>query len=572
MKKLITILLLFIAGLSYGQLYVPAGNTLFTTNNGEITSKENVENNGTIYSVEMNSDSAQSISGTGSMRYLKANNSSDISLSSSHSITNNGITLTSGKIILGSYNLTAVSVTNDNATRYIKTSGSGVLRMNATTGAYTKFPIGNTTYNYVRIYNNNAAADTFSAHVQDTLYSNAGNSTGSLNNSVNRTWILSKTAANSGTGVNIEFNWNSGDVNGTLTNPVLYEYNGTEWVKANGTQSVSGDQITVTDYTGTLSSKQFMVSSSLGATVSVAASACQNATGINATFTGSGGTAPYTFTYTLNGGSNQTVTTTSGSSVTVSVSTASAGNQVFALVDVSDANLQNTVSDSATININQPTASTTAVSNCVSYTWNGMTYSVSGVFTASFTNAAGCDSVATLNLTIKQPTASTTAVSICVPYTWNGTTYTASGSYTWTGTNSIGCDSVATLNFTLRSPTSSSESETACDSYHWNDSTYTSSGTYTWTGTNAAGCDSVVTLNLTILASSVQITTASVCNSYTWSSVNGQTYTSSGSYTYTVSGCIIRVLNLTITESTSNTTHVTACDSYTWSVNGQTYY
>ena len=288
--------------------------------------------------------------------------------SSSHYVTNNGLTLTSGKIILGNYNLTTASVSNDSATRYIKTNGSGFLRMNAVTGVYTKFPVGNATYNYVRIYNNNAAADTFATRVQDTLYSNASNSTGSLNNSVNRTWVISKLGSNSGSGVNLEFNWNSTDVRGTLNTPVLYEYNGTKWVKAGGTQSVSGNQITVSGYTGTLSSKQFMVSSSLGATVSVASSACQNASGINVTFTGSGGTAPYAFTYTLNGSSNQTVTTTSGSSVTVSVSTSSAGNQVFALVDVSDGNLQNTASGSATINIKATSSSTQSVAACSSYT------------------------------------------------------------------------------------------------------------------------------------------------------------------------------------------------------------
>ncbi|GBL34760.1 platelet binding protein GspB [Filimonas sp.] len=520
---------------------------------------------------------------------------------------------------MGSYNLTAVSVTNDNATRYIKTSGSGVLRMNATTGAYTKFPIGNTTYNYVRIFNNNAAADTFSVRVQDTLYSNAGNSTGSLNNSVNRTWTLSKTAANSGTGVNIEFNWNSGDVKGTLTNAVLYEYNGTKWIKANGTQSVLGNQITVTDYTDTLSSKQFMVSSSLGATVSVAASACQNATGINATFTGSGGTAPYTFTYTLNGGSNQTVTTTSGSSVTVSVSTTAAGNQVFSLVNVSDTNLLNTVSDSATINIKstststqsasacssyiwngttyttsgtktwtgtnaagcdsvatlnltikQPTTSTTTVSNCVSYTWNGTTYSASGVYTASFTNAAGCDSVATLNLTIKQATTSTTTVSNCVSYTWNGTTYSASGVYTASLTNAAGCDSIATLNLTIKQATTSTATVSNCVSYIWNGTTYTASGTYTWTGTNAAGCDSVATLNLTIKQATTSTTTVSNCVSYIW---NGTTYTASGTYTWTgtnAAGCdSVATLNLTIKQATTSTTTVSNCVSYTW--NGTTY-
>ncbi|MBF6640213.1 hypothetical protein IVB69_01845, partial [Flavobacterium sp. J49] len=74
------------------------------------------------------------------------------------------------------------------------------------------------------------------------------------------------------------------------------------------------------------------------------------------------------------------------------------------------------------------------------------------------------------------------------------------------------------------------------------------------------------TLNLTITPSTSNSTTASACDSYTWS-VNGTTYTASGTYTSVV-GCHTETLNLTITPSTSNSTTASACDSYTWSVNG----
>ena len=39
----------------------------------------------------------------------------------------------------------------------------------------------------------------------------------------------------------------------------------------------------------------------LTATITGGTTVCQNATGVVVTFTGSGGTAPYTFTYTING-------------------------------------------------------------------------------------------------------------------------------------------------------------------------------------------------------------------------------------------------------------------------------
>ena len=59
-------------------------------------------------------------------------------------------------------------------------------------------------------------------------------------------------------------------------------------------------------------------------------------------------------------------------------------------------------------------------------TWNGTTYTTSGVYTYSTTNAIGCDSTATLNLTINNSTATSTSITACDSYTWlaNGTTYT----------------------------------------------------------------------------------------------------------------------------------------------------
>jgi hypothetical protein len=106
-----------------------------------------------------------------------------------------------------------------------------------------------------------------------------------------------------------------------------------------------------------------------------------------------------------------------------------------------------------------------------------------------------------LNLTIKQPTSSSQTISSCVSYTWNSKNYTTSGVYTFNGTNAAGCDSVATLNLTIKSPSSSSASVSICSNelpYIWNSTEYNSTGVYTFTSTNAAGCDSVATLNLTV--------------------------------------------------------------------------
>ncbi|MEO8150979.1 MAG: SBBP repeat-containing protein [Bacteroidia bacterium] len=99
------------------------------------------------------------------------------------------------------------------------------------------------------------------------------------------------------------------------------------------------------------------------------------------------------------------------------------------------------------------TSATQSITACNSYTWiDGNTYNASNN-TATFTliNAAGCDSVITLNLTINQSTTSTDVIIACNTYIWiDGNTYTANNNTaTYTLTNAAGCDSIITLNLTI---------------------------------------------------------------------------------------------------------------------------
>jgi hypothetical protein len=139
--------------------------------------------------------------------------------------------------------------------------------------------------------------------------------------------------------------------------------------------------------------------------------------------------------------------------------------------------------------------------HCNSYTWiDGNTYN-SNNNSATF-NAGpaitGCDSIVRLDLIIKNSTTSTTDISACDNYDWNGTNYTESGVYTHTTTNSVGCDSIVILDLIIKNSTTSTTDISACDNYDWNGTNYTESGVYTYTTTNSVGCDSTATLNLTI--------------------------------------------------------------------------
>ncbi len=231
------------------------------------------------------------------------------------------------------------------------------------------------------------------------------------------------------------------------------------------------------------------------------------------------------------------------------------------------------------LTINLPVTSSTAVTACSSYAWasTGLTYTTSGSYSDTLVAANGCDSISILNLTINQPTASSVNVTACSSYTWssNGMTYTNSGSYNDTVIGSNGCDSVITLVLTINLPTTASVSETACTIYTWplNGQSYTATGAYTHTLTAANGCDSVVTLNLTILQPTTGSESATACSSYTWT--NGVTYTASGTY-YDVligaNGCdSTATLVLTILPTSSSSLSLTECATYTWASNGQTY-
>ena len=94
------------------------------------------------------------------------------------------------------------------------------------------------------------------------------------------------------------------------------------------------------------------------------------------------------------------------------------------------------------------TSSILTVTDCKSYTLNGITYTSSGVYTQIIVNTAGCDSIITLNLTINRINTAVN-VSSCNNYTWNGSTYFTSGTYIDTLIANNGCDSIITLQLTI---------------------------------------------------------------------------------------------------------------------------
>lgn len=206
-------------------------------------------------------------------------------------------------------------------------------------------------------------------------------------------------------------------------------------------------------------------------------------------------------------------------------------------------------------------------------------------------NAAGCDSVTTLNLTVRHSSDSTVALSVCDSFAWHGVTYTESTTTaTFDTLNAAGCDSTATLNLTVNHATSAVVDTSVCDSFVLHrhpaaDTTFVASILgYRFTAVNTAGCDSTTTLNLTVRYGSDSLYRDTVCDSLRWPpwipTSDATLFTVSTSEPYpsaiypslNVAGCDSTVyLALTVMRSTVIVDSHDVCDSLTWLPNGQTY-
>ena len=216
--------------------------------------------------------------------------------------------------------------------------------------------------------------------------------------------------------------------------------------------------------------------------------------------------------------------------------------------------------------------------HCDTYTWiDGNTYTSSNsTATYTLTNVAGCDSIVTLDLIIDNSNTIVDTQVHCNTFTWiDGNTYTSSNNTaTYTLSNAAGCDSIVTLDLIINNSNTGIDTQVHCDAYTWIDgNTYTSSNnTATYTLSNAAGCDSVVTLDLNINNSNSGVDTQVHCGEYTW--IDGVTYTeSNNAATFTIANAnncdSIVTLDLIIYNSDNTSSSVIACDEFTW--DGQTY-
>ncbi len=215
-----------------------------------------------------------------------------------------------------------------------------------------------------------------------------------------------------------------------------------------------------------------------------------------------------------------------------------------------------------------------AVAACDSYTWNNTVYTESGNYeSAPYANVDGCTTIDILPLTINVNAGTEYTEVACDNFMWNGTSYTESGDYTYDFTDGNGCAGTDVLHLTINNSVINNIEKTACDSYTWtegNGETYTTSGVYSYSYTTTDGCNGTDYLVLTINSNSNTEYTETVCDSYVW---NGTEYNESGDYEYeyeAANGCPSKdILHLTVNNSTTSEETAENCNFYNW--HGETY-
>ncbi len=192
------------------------------------------------------------------------------------------------------------------------------------------------------------------------------------------------------------------------------------------------------------------------------------------------------------------------------------------------------------------------VSPSGNYTWT-----TAGTYTDTIQSVTACDSIITIDLTFANSSSSQLQVSACASYTSPSGNYlwTESGTYHDTIPNAAGCDSLITLDVSILN-TFSSPSISVCESYVLpsGSDTIFFSGVYHDTILNGAGCDSNMTITLHVIGNASSSQNVTACLSYTSPSGN-QTWTSSGTYQDTLpseAGCD-SIITVFLTIDTVNT-------------------
>jgi hypothetical protein len=347
------------------------------------------------------------------------------------------------------------------------------------------------------------------------------------------------------------------------------------------------------------------------------------------TYTWSGGATPNTAanTFATSGTYTVTVSDANGCSATAS--------QVVTVNPLPTPNITGTATACNSVSLTATGGTTYAWSDGATPNMAANTFTTSGTYTVTVSDANGCSATASQAVTVNPlPTPNITGTATAcnsvsltatggTTYAWSGgatpnmaaNTFTTSGTYTVTVSDANGCSATASQAVTVNPlPTPNiTGTATACNSvsltatggttYTWSGgatpntaaNTFTTSGTYTVTVTNTNGCSATASQVVTVnpLPTPNITGTATACNSvsltatggttYAWSggatpNTAGNTFTTSGTYTVTVTntnGCSAtasQVVTVNPLPTPNITGTATACNSVSLTATGGTTY
>ncbi|MEO0899872.1 MAG: T9SS type A sorting domain-containing protein [Bacteroidota bacterium] len=228
-----------------------------------------------------------------------------------------------------------------------------------------------------------------------------------------------------------------------------------------------------------------------------------------------------------------------------------------------------------TLNVNPTFNTTDNVQICQgdTYTFGTQTLNASGTYTEVFTSQDGCDSTVTLTLNVVPQINVSLTETICdnETFTFDGQQLSLAGTYNATFTSAAGCDSVVSLTLNVNPTFSTTDVATICqgESFAFGTQTLTTAGQYTEVFASENGCDSTVTLTLNVNPSFNTTDVATICQgeSFTFGT---QTLTTAGQYTEVFTsenGCdstVTLTLNVNPTFNTTDNVQICQGDTYTF--------
>jgi len=141
---------------------------------------------------------------------------------------------------------------------------------------------------------------------------------------------------------------------------------------------------------------------------------------------------------------------------------------------------------------------------CEGSTFNmdGIIATTTGIYESTITNAAGCDSLITIDLTVIPQSTTTITDSFCEgdTYNWHDISTDVAGTFETTLISQTGCDSIVTLELEMEFIPRATIFKTICEGeeYTYRDLTVNESGIYETAVSNTNSCDSIITLELTV--------------------------------------------------------------------------